>query len=67
MLIAFLVNMLIQRMGDKAWNTDVGWRFMFGAEVVPAALFGLFLLMAPESPRWLMKVGLMKMSVFADS
>jgi len=56
-LIAFLINMLIQRMGDNAWNTDLGWRWMFGSEMVPAVLFGLVLLIVPESPRWLMKRG----------
>ena len=57
MLIAFLINMLIQRMGDQAWNTDVGWRWMFGAEMIPAVFFGVVLLIVPESPRWLMKMG----------
>lgn len=56
-LIAFLINMLIQRMGDTAWNTDFGWRWMFGSEVIPAVIFGLVLLIVPESPRWLMKMG----------
>ncbi len=28
-LAAVFVNMLIQRMGDEAWNTTVGWRWMF--------------------------------------
>ena len=31
------------------------WRGMFGAEMVPAALFFFMLLMIPESPRWLVK------------
>ncbi|NER13772.1 sugar porter family MFS transporter [Leptobacterium flavescens] len=33
------------------------WRGMFGAEMVPAALFFLLLLIIPESPRWLIKAG----------
>ncbi len=56
-LAAVFVNMLIQRMGDEAWNTSTGWRWMFLAGVVPALLFGLMILPAVESPRWLMKMG----------
>src|SRR5579863_3889790 len=56
-LAAVFVNMLIQRMGDEAWNTNVGWRWMFFAGIVPALLFGGMILPAVESPRWLMKAG----------
>jgi SP family arabinose:H+ symporter-like MFS transporter len=56
-LAAVFVNMLIQRMGDEAWNISTGWRWMFIAGVVPAILFGLMILPAVESPRWLMKMG----------
>ncbi|MFY9645517.1 MAG: sugar porter family MFS transporter [Terriglobales bacterium] len=56
-LAAVFVNMLIQRMGDEAWNVASGWRWMFFAGVVPALLFGLMIVPAVESPRWLMKMG----------
>jgi len=56
-LAAVFVNMLIQRVGDEAWNISSGWRWMFFAGVVPAILFGLMILPAVESPRWLMKMG----------
>jgi SP family arabinose:H+ symporter-like MFS transporter len=56
-LAAVFVNMLIQRMGDEAWNVSSGWRWMFFAGIVPAILFGGMILPAVESPRWLMKVG----------
>jgi len=56
-LAAVFVNMLIQRMGDEAWNISMGWRWMFLAGIVPALLFGAMILPAVESPRWLMKVG----------
>lgn len=56
-LSAVFVNMLIQRMGDEAWNIAVGWRYMFVAGVLPAVLLGLMILPAVESPRWLMKMG----------
>jgi MFS transporter, SP family, arabinose:H+ symporter len=56
-LAAVFVNMLIQRMGDEAWNTSAGWRWMFFAGIVPALLFGGMIFPAVESPRWLMKMG----------
>lgn len=56
-LAAVFVNMLIQRMGDEAWNTATGWRWMFFAGIVPALLFGSMIVPAVESPRWLMKMG----------
>jgi SP family arabinose:H+ symporter-like MFS transporter len=33
------------------------WRGMFGAEMLPAALFFLLLFLVPESPRWLIEAG----------
>ena len=33
------------------------WRGMFGAEMLPAALFFWLLFVVPESPRWLLKEG----------
>lgn len=35
------------------WNGQWGWRWMFWAEVLPAALYFLLLFCIPESPRWL--------------
>ncbi len=40
-----------------SWNGQTGWRWMFGAEAVPAVLFFLLMLLVPESPRWLVKNG----------
>lgn len=40
------------------WNGQVGWRYMFGAELVPALAFLLLLFFVPESPRWLVKAGM---------
>jgi SP family arabinose:H+ symporter-like MFS transporter len=56
-LAAVFVNMLIQRMGNEAWNISTGWRWMFVAGVMPAILFGAMIVPAVESPRWLMKMG----------
>jgi MFS transporter, SP family, arabinose:H+ symporter len=33
------------------------WRGMFGAEMLPAALFTMLLFSIPDSPRWLVKAG----------
>ena len=56
-LAAVFSNFLIQRMGNEAWNEAVGWRLMFLVGIVPAALFGIMILPAVESPRWLFKAG----------
>ncbi len=40
-----------------SWNGQAGWRWMFGAEAVPAFLFFLLMFLVPESPRWLVKKG----------
>ncbi len=39
----------------ESWNGQHGWRFMFWAEAIPAALFFLCMWLVPESPRWLIK------------
>ena len=41
----------------ESWNGQVGWRYMFAAELVPAVLFFALMMYAPESPRWLVKHG----------
>jgi len=56
-LVVFFVNLQIQRLGDEAWNTDTGWRWMFASLALPSVLFGLCMAAVPESPRWLMKMG----------
>lgn len=54
-LIVYFANYFIAGLGDEAWNIDRGWRWMFGSEAFPAALFFLSLFAIPESPRWLVK------------
>jgi SP family arabinose:H+ symporter-like MFS transporter len=56
-LAAVFSNMLIQRMGNESWNEAAGWRLMFLVGLIPAMLFAVIILPAPESPRWLMKAG----------
>lgn len=56
-LVVYFVNYGIASMGGPEWNAEVGWRYMFGSETIPAALFFVLMLFAPRSPRWLMLVG----------
>ncbi len=41
----------------NSWNGQMGWRWMFWAELVPATLFFLLAFLIPESPRYLVKIG----------
>jgi sugar porter (SP) family MFS transporter len=65
-LAAQLTNMLIAEpvsvgatdvMIRNSWNGQMGWRWMFWACSVPAALFFILMWLVPESPRWLAKAG----------
>ncbi|MGF1734088.1 sugar porter family MFS transporter [Photobacterium satsumensis] len=53
----FYVNYLIAKGMSEAWLVDMGWRWMLGSEVLPAALFAGLLFLIPESPRWLVLKG----------
>jgi SP family xylose:H+ symportor-like MFS transporter len=55
MLAVYFINYYIAGLGDQAWNTETGWRWMFGSESIPAVLFLTLLFFVPESPRWLTK------------
>ena len=61
-LAAQIVNMLLAEPVDdnmsvtaqlSTWNVTMGWRWMFWAETVPAALFLLMSFFIPESPVYL--------------
>jgi SP family xylose:H+ symportor-like MFS transporter len=54
-LVVYFVNYFIALQGDLAWNEQVGWRWMFGSEALPALLLLACLFFVPESPRWLTK------------
>jgi len=55
--LTLFINAWIQGRGDEGWNQAVGWRWMLGAEVAPAALLVALLFFVPESPRWLIQAG----------
>ncbi len=57
MLVVYFVNYAIALQGDEQWITEVGWRYMFLSETIPAAIFLLLLFFVPKSPRWLMMKG----------
>ncbi len=50
-LLAFFSNYLLVDTGVH------NWRWMFGAEAIPATAFFLALFLVPESPRWLVREG----------
>ena len=56
-LMAQVVNMLLARdtsvAESQAWNLEWGWRWMFWAETVPAAIFLVMSFAIPESPVYL--------------
>ena len=43
--------------GSDPWTIETGWRYMFGSEAVPAALFTILICFVPESPRYLVMAG----------
>lgn len=51
--IVYFINLKIASSGTETWNVEMGWRYMLGSEIIPAALFFIMLLLVPESPRWL--------------
>lgn len=64
-LLAQIVNLLIAepiKNSDNpieilsSWNGQMGWRWMFWAEIIPAALFFILMLFVPKSPRFLAKL-----------
>lgn len=50
-LISYCINYALRNQGD--WN----WRWMFLTGAIPSSLFFLALLRAPETPRFLFKIG----------
>jgi len=54
-MVVYFVNYFISRSGGSdAWLNEVGWRWMFASEVIPAGLFLGLLFFVPDTPRSLM-------------
>ncbi|MCF0188858.1 MAG: sugar porter family MFS transporter, partial [Bacteroidaceae bacterium] len=61
------VNPVIQRIGedvyaitnpaDAQWSVEVGWRYMFQSEGLPALVFTVLMCFVPETPRHLAMIG----------
>lgn len=51
MLVVYFVNYYISLQGDEGWLNNIGWRWMFASEIIPAGLFLFFLLFVPDTPR----------------
>ncbi len=71
-LLAQVINFLIAREVapnatdleiQQSWNGQTGWRWMFWAETVPAAIFFILAFFIPESPRYLVKRGRIEKSI----
>ncbi len=61
---AFFISYGINHLSNSGadWVSNIGmdksiWRWMLGAEIIPALLWLIFLLFIPKSPRWLMASG----------
>lgn len=52
-VVAYLIGWAFTEWGDK----HTGWRWMVGLGAVPAAVQLVLILVMPETPRWLVKVG----------
>lgn len=62
MVLAYAANRFIVGLGDEVWMITIGWRWMFGVEVLPAIIFLALTPFIVESPRWFVKKKL-----FADA
>lgn len=57
MLVVYFVNYAISRQGDDSWLNDIGWRWMFASEMIPAGIFLFLLMFVPETPRYMVLKG----------
>jgi len=56
MLVVYFVNWGIAKGQTVEWINEVGWRYMFASEAIPAGIFTLLILFVPETPRYLAMV-----------
>lgn len=53
MLVVYFVNWGIANGQTVEWINDIGWRYMFASEAIPALMFAILLFFVPETPRYL--------------
>ena len=51
--LVYLVNAVIEGAGDRTWLLEIGWRYMLASAALPALLLIIFMLIVPETPRFL--------------
>ncbi|WP_158734547.1 sugar porter family MFS transporter [Alteribacillus sp. YIM 98480] len=51
--VVYVVNWRISVGRSSEWINEIGWRYMFASELIPAALFFFLLLFIPETPRYM--------------
>ena len=57
MLVVYFVNWSIAKGQTIEWINQIGWRYMFMSEAIPAAIFAVLLIFVPETPRYLAMQG----------
>ena len=57
MLVVYFVNWSIAKGQTIEWINQIGWRYMFISEAIPAAIFAILLIFVPETPRYLAMQG----------
>jgi SP family xylose:H+ symportor-like MFS transporter len=51
--LVYFVNYFVQSLGDRAFLMERGWRYMLASAAIPATLLIVFMLIVPETPRYL--------------
>ena len=51
--LVYFVNWYIQSIGDHSFLMNLGWRYMLASAAIPSVLLIGFMLMVPETPRFL--------------
>jgi SP family xylose:H+ symportor-like MFS transporter len=55
--LVYFVNYFVQSMGDHDFLMNTGWRYMLASAAIPATLLIVFMLIVPETPRYLVLKG----------
>ncbi|HUO90759.1 MAG TPA: sugar porter family MFS transporter [Rhizomicrobium sp.] len=51
--LVYFVNYWVQSLGDHAFLMERGWRYMLASAAIPATLLIVFMMLVPETPRYL--------------